>query len=98
MVWRIPFAIDRAKFKRNYEDNVSQVFEGIEKAGASELLLFMLQQLNSGVGTIKGIGNAGALVNAKVPVVFVTNDVPDVNNPKDTSYYHNTVSNLNKVV
>lgn len=98
MVWRIPFAIDRAKFKRNYEDNVSQVFEGIEKSGASELLLFMLQQLNSGVGTIKGIGNAGALVNAKVPVVFVTNEVPDVNNPKDTSYYHNTGSNLNKVV
>lgn len=98
VVWRIPFAIDRAKFKRDYEDNVSQVFEGIEKAGASELMLLMLQQLNSGVGTITGIGNAGALVNAKVPVVFVTNDVPDVNNPKDTSYYYNTGSNLNKVV
>lgn len=98
VVWRIPFAIDRAKFKRDYEDNVSQVFEGIEKSGASELLLIMLQQLNSGVGTIKGIGNAGALVNAKVPVVVITNDVPDINNPKDTSYYYNTGSNLNKVV
>jgi len=95
----IPIPIPTMRFEPTFAANVDPYWEGLRGKTASEIESFLKADLEAQVIGTRVIGNASELLNAAVPVVFVTNERPeDANGAASSNIYYNSGSGYMRVI